>query len=360
MAENFGDDDVGDDDEDEIEAEDIYSVPTRRIDATYDYARRPIGDAGIEKLCRLITVSKDILQRLTLQGQRITSVGATQVVRCLIGSPKFEKLILDENPIGDEGAKEICKLFESKTPISMLSLKRCGITAIGTNAIVDALFASDNVSQLKTLHLGQNNIGYGGTKAFCKLIKSNLGIAGLFLERCNITSNGWEEIYTAMLSSPYYSFIRGVFYIELDVSRDLAYKIRDVANYNQEMDSYMKGTSNVLRSHNISNNHHIRCYSVPTTDLDSMFTNYSGARLWGGVTSIFVFNTPITPEFMRKWFGVKTRHLFNAVETVVFINCGLTPTLEFMALFPRATHFNCSSPIWQAAGGVSLSNAPWE
>jgi Leucine-rich repeat (LRR) protein len=135
-----------------------------------------VGDKGAEALAELKTleeldVSNDIMDDPYGKENHITAIGA----RALANS-KLTKLIINRNPIGDEGS---LYLGHSKT-ITELEAEGCDITSKGAAEF----FHTD--SPLRKLNLSSNNIKNPGVET----VYLNPFLEELNLSHCDITAAG--------------------------------------------------------------------------------------------------------------------------------------------------------------------------
>ncbi len=94
-----------------------------------------IGEAGAEAIAASPWLSN--LRCLSLAQNAIDAPGAI----ALAASPhlrKLEVLDVNGNPIGDEGGKALAQAF-AKPPVRFLDLRRCDLSTVARDAIVDAL-----------------------------------------------------------------------------------------------------------------------------------------------------------------------------------------------------------------------------
>ena len=121
-------------------------------------SNNPIGDEGARELG--VNKKFSYLQRLRIPNTRITAAGVSYLLSKDSMVRELHLLDLSENPIGDKGI-EIIANSPVTSAIDDLRLTRTGMTDRGA----EALAASPHLKNIKLLCLGNNNLGQIGMEA---------------------------------------------------------------------------------------------------------------------------------------------------------------------------------------------------
>ncbi|XP_062872067.1 NLR family CARD domain-containing protein 3-like [Trichomycterus rosablanca] len=163
------------------------------------------GDSGVKKLQHLLKDPNCKLEKLELEGCRITAAGFTDLVSALILNPSshLRELNLNWNQPGDSGVKKLQDLLKDPNcKLEKLQLEGCSITAAGFTDLVSALILNPS-SHLRELNLNWNQPGDSGVKKLQHLLKDpNCKLEKLELEGCRITAAGFTDLVSALILNP--------------------------------------------------------------------------------------------------------------------------------------------------------------
>ncbi len=111
---------------------------------------------GVRKLCRALLIVQRNLAELNLSRCSLTHKCTTALLEALgSGCCGLEKLLLDDNEIGDEGVAMLCcAVRKDQCKLTMLSIRYCALTDKCMPSLCRAL--GDVRCRLTTLHLGDN------------------------------------------------------------------------------------------------------------------------------------------------------------------------------------------------------------
>ncbi|KAG5485583.1 hypothetical protein LSCM1_07672 [Leishmania martiniquensis] len=133
-----------------------------------------LGDDGILILSEFLSHYNPLpdrnpfgIQRLELPGCAIGSRGCWYLGGYLRSNGTVTRLVLDFNPFGDAGVRELCTGLQWNGTLTSLSLQYCGITAVGAGDIASRIVKESNVA---VLSLRGNAIGDKGVEEIAKAI----------------------------------------------------------------------------------------------------------------------------------------------------------------------------------------------
>lgn len=128
-----------------------------------------IGDDGILILAEFLSQYKPPpdrnpfgIQCLELPGCNIGPTGCRFLTRFLSSSTTVEKVKLDFNPLGDEGALEISSALRWNASVTSLSMEYCSIGPLGAEGIASCVIKGSNV---RILSLRGNPLGDVGIES---------------------------------------------------------------------------------------------------------------------------------------------------------------------------------------------------
>jgi Ran GTPase-activating protein (RanGAP) involved in mRNA processing and transport len=297
--------------------------------------KHTIGDSGAKKIAKIITPNLQ-LQELRLDHCNLTYFGTKYICEALARNLHVKKVSFAHNKnVDDAAAREIAKLLTANPRIQEIYVFDCDITSVGAKYICDALVDNKTVNHFS---ISRNAIGDAGAKEIVKLLKVNTTIEFLGIEKCGFTPVGDNEIFSAIVSSPYFTLVDGAF------SYNHAGSIDSICRRNEELKEMLKNPSSAfLPLSDFSTDEHIRCYSCRLWGLNDIFRFRSQDDKWKVLKSMFIANTEITQEFVDKWFCAENAKLFETLETVVFVKCGMKFSLNLLLLFKNAKTFNIIS-----------------
>lgn len=138
------------------------------------------------------------LTEMDLSGLGVDYRDIANLVCVLKDNPPLQALRLNNNKIGDEGAKALAEALADNSTLISLELTNNWIGNDGANALTMAL--QHNIS-LKKLHLDRNNIEDDGVQGLANALKNNANLELLVLEDNNVRERGTiaiNEIATAL------------------------------------------------------------------------------------------------------------------------------------------------------------------
>ena len=131
------------------------------------------------------------LQKLNLDSNNIGSDGAKALADCLKHHTNLQALNLDSNNIGSDGAKALADCLKHHTNLQALNLDSNNIGSDGAKALADCLKHHTN---LQALNLHSNNIGSDGAKALADCLKHHTNLQTLDLDFNKIGSDGAKAL----------------------------------------------------------------------------------------------------------------------------------------------------------------------
>lgn len=141
----------------------------------------------------LTTISQTLkktrcLRKLSITRCEIDQSGAVLLSSGLEVNKSLESLILNENNVGDDGARSICRaLTVGNKTLSTFSLATNGIGPDGMSSVVEMM---EGNKSLTFLNVGNNKIGNCGVATLCRALKVNKSIAKLNIESNGISQEG--------------------------------------------------------------------------------------------------------------------------------------------------------------------------
>jgi NLR family CARD domain-containing protein 3 len=151
-----------------------------------------LGDIGVMAIARgLQHLPRGSLEKLDVNANNISSVGATALALMLRINMSLSELNLSYNSIGDEGAVAIAAALQINKTLRCLSLRRNGIGNIGVQKFAESL---PLMSALKELILAKNDINQMGASALLRGLRSNVDLEYLNVEEKVSDSNVLREI----------------------------------------------------------------------------------------------------------------------------------------------------------------------
>ena len=131
------------------------------------------------------------LQKLNLDYNNIGSDGAKALADCLKRHTNLQTLYLTSNNIGSDGAKALADCLKHHTNLQTLYLYNNNIGSDGAKALADCLKHHTN---LQALNLRSNHIGSDGVKALADCLKHHTNLQTLDLSSNNIGSDGAKAL----------------------------------------------------------------------------------------------------------------------------------------------------------------------
>jgi Ran GTPase-activating protein (RanGAP) involved in mRNA processing and transport len=137
-----------------------------------------IGDDGAKALAGALKTNK-ALQILYLDDTNIGDDGAKALADALKTNKALQTLYLIANNMSDDGAVAMAEALKTNKALQKLDLDRNNIGDDGAKALADALKTN---KALQILHLCENNIGDDGAKALAESLKTNIALKELYID----------------------------------------------------------------------------------------------------------------------------------------------------------------------------------
>ncbi|KAL1511220.1 hypothetical protein AB1Y20_006033 [Prymnesium parvum] len=132
------------------------------------------------------------LTSLLLSDNRIGAEGAKDVAVALKINTTLTSLHLRGNSIGAEGAREVAAALKANTTLTSLLLSDNAIGDVGAREVAAALEAN---TTLTTLHLSGNRIGDEAARDLAAMLKTNKTLTSLYLRGNVILAEGGKEVF---------------------------------------------------------------------------------------------------------------------------------------------------------------------
>jgi hypothetical protein len=118
-------------------------------------ANNGVGDAGVARLATALDGGRHAqLNRLSVSGNELTSVGVAALVECVAKSTQLQHFDVSNNAtLGDAGVAAVCAWLESNATVTAVNLNATGVTDDGVAAIARMLRVNQT---LKVLSLSDN------------------------------------------------------------------------------------------------------------------------------------------------------------------------------------------------------------
>ncbi|KJE97750.1 hypothetical protein CAOG_07854 [Capsaspora owczarzaki ATCC 30864] len=159
-----------------------------------DLNQEQIGDAGARAIAEALKVNKT-LTSLNLGWNQIGSDGAQEIAEALKVNTTLTKLYLESNEIANAGALAIAEALKVNRTLTELYLRDTRIGGAGAQAIAEALRVN---TKLTLLDLEVNQIGDTGAQAFAEALKVNTTLSWLLLWQNQIGDAGALAIAEAL------------------------------------------------------------------------------------------------------------------------------------------------------------------
>ncbi|XP_004683677.1 PREDICTED: NACHT, LRR and PYD domains-containing protein 14 [Condylura cristata] len=157
-----------------------------------------ISDSGVKSLCEALKHPQCKLQHLSLESCDLTAVSCLSISKVLIRSQSLLTLNLSTNNLLDDGVKLLCEaLSRPESYLERLSLRSCGLTAVGCEALSVALI---NNEKLTHLCLSENVLEDDGVKLMNDALKCpQCTLQSLVLRDCHFTSLSCDSLSSSLL-----------------------------------------------------------------------------------------------------------------------------------------------------------------
>lgn len=165
-----------------------------------DVSGNAFGDAGIASLAHALEVGVTgcLLRTLVVGECDIGPDGATALGTALSYNGTLERLDIDNNHFGDDGAAGLAVAFSSpKVRLQHLCLENNSIGAAGMTAI-----ALHIPQSLDYLMMDENPVGDGGAVAIAEAMKKGASLLGLYVSGCGIGDRGAQAFAKALETNP--------------------------------------------------------------------------------------------------------------------------------------------------------------
>ncbi|XP_077629512.1 ribonuclease inhibitor [Crocuta crocuta] len=152
-----------------------------------------LGDAGVRLLLQGLQSPGCKIQKLSLRNCSLTDTGCEVLPDVLCSLSTLRELQLSDNPLGDAGLQLLCKgLLDPQCHLEKLQLEYCNLTAASCEPLAAALRAQRH---FKELAVSNNDIGEAGVRALCQgLVDSACQLETLKLENCGLTSASCKDL----------------------------------------------------------------------------------------------------------------------------------------------------------------------
>ena len=274
-----------------------------------------LTDEGVEKIKKLLTINKDI-KKINLNGELLCRIHEIVMARILQPLSKLRSINLRYSGQRIQLSPEfMCYLKENKNLASF--------------SIHNNFFTENDAIKLFEAVATNNNISF-------------VRVTGRFDERK--VGRLLEKI---VISSPHFSLCGIMYGYSCGWAGPESRTLSQIVNQNLNIKYRLQGkpfnTDYSSCSFHVGN--HVRCYNEKLKDLDCLFWKLSMLHESRCVTSIFVYNTPLTYEWLTKWFN--SDGMGEKVETLVLIKCDISEGIfahynEFFSNFPVLKNVNIS------------------
>ncbi len=137
-----------------------------------DLARNSLGDAGAEALAAVLASHDCVLERLCLSQNALGRRGCNAIAAALEVNTLLVALDVRDNALGREGGLRIARMLGTNRTLRALDVTRCKLGDTASCTIADALAQPE--AALRSLALGQNDLGILGARAFASALASAL------------------------------------------------------------------------------------------------------------------------------------------------------------------------------------------
>ncbi|KAJ3338553.1 hypothetical protein HDU93_009401 [Gonapodya sp. JEL0774] len=139
----------------------------------------PIGDDGAKEIARLVKFN-DNLEILRLAACKIGPLGVEQIAEALKFNTKLKHLALYSNPIGDQGATYLASALSINVTLNHLRLYEAEIGDAGAKAIADGLGGNEGLNYLNLMK--NNAITTDGVQALVASLRKNKTLKELYVK----------------------------------------------------------------------------------------------------------------------------------------------------------------------------------
>ena len=153
-----------------------------------------LGDHGAKLLSEGIT-NTETLRKLDISGNYIEPSGTTAIAYALDNNTSLQQLDIGKNNIGPSGTTAIANALKINTTLQQLSIYSNNIGSSGATAIASALTINTSLQQL---YISGNNIGSSGATAIANALTFNTSLQQLYISANNVESSGATAIANAL------------------------------------------------------------------------------------------------------------------------------------------------------------------
>lgn len=137
------------------------------------------------------------MQNLEFSFNGITSIGVQSLCASVSGYTRLDRLLLDNNAMGAEGAKMLAEILPSMN-LSELNIGFNDIDAAGLTAVLSSLVSN---KYLKSLTLSGNTIDVSVSRLMAYLLVHNTVLQKLYLDRTKMDLRSEKNIAAGLASS---------------------------------------------------------------------------------------------------------------------------------------------------------------
>ncbi|XP_003802932.1 NACHT, LRR and PYD domains-containing protein 9 [Otolemur garnettii] len=157
----------------------------------------PVKDEGVRELSHALMNPNCVLEGLMLMSCGLTCASCEYLSKALSWNKSLSLLDLGSNLLKDDGVASLCKVLKHlRCGLQELWLPGCFLTSASCEDIAAVLMSN---GKLKTLKLGHNGIGDDGVKQLCDALKHpNCKLQCLGLQMCQLTGACCEDLASAL------------------------------------------------------------------------------------------------------------------------------------------------------------------
>ncbi|XP_068800600.1 NACHT, LRR and PYD domains-containing protein 6 isoform X2 [Struthio camelus] len=161
---------------------------------------KELSDRGVKLLCEGLNHAACQVQTLRMGCCNLTAASCKDLAAVLGATPSLAHLDLSDNPLGDGGVQELCRgLTQPSCRVQKLWLWRCCLTEVGCRALATVLRMNPNLTEL---HLGDNELGNAGVRQLCESLRdAACRVQILSLWQCRLTEACCADLFTMLTAS---------------------------------------------------------------------------------------------------------------------------------------------------------------
>ena len=165
----------------------------KTLDTLYFEGMR-LGDIGAEIMANALASTSSSLRKLILFKCGVGALGSRALADALETNTCLKTLGLAFSEIGDAGATALGHALASNSSLVEIYLDSCGIGSTGSRALADAL---ETNTCLKKFFFAHNDVGDAGATALAHAIASTTSLEILDLPGCDIGDYGMSALIEA-------------------------------------------------------------------------------------------------------------------------------------------------------------------